>query len=233
MSREIDEPKPTDDDLDYLIAENERLARDAYLLPYYKARMEREIVRQVELTAKNEAKDEEIENLKLTVRGLQICINLGSKKETEFTRNFRHLLQTGNGAGSSTYEAVYEFAEQSCSIIDRLNAEKGKLESYREAYGSLHQEVDRLTEQLAKARKKPKPTEFTQLRRANAKLLLATHPRNETTSQPRLNECVLLDAKEVADWIFADCDLIDRLTAENKTKDKRIEELELFLSEKV
>ena len=70
-----------------------------------------------------EDKDEEIENLKLIVRGLQICVNL-PKKETEFTRNFRHLLQTGNGAGSSTYEAVYESAEESCSIINRLTADR-------------------------------------------------------------------------------------------------------------
>jgi len=45
------QPETTDDELDYLTAENERLAKNAYLLPFYKARMEREIVRQVELTA--------------------------------------------------------------------------------------------------------------------------------------------------------------------------------------
>lgn len=41
------------DEIDYLTAENERLAKNAYLLPFYQARMEREIVRQIELTAEN------------------------------------------------------------------------------------------------------------------------------------------------------------------------------------
>ena len=69
----------------------------------------------------------------------------------------------------------------------------------------------------------PEPTEFTKLRRANAELLLQKYPRNETASQSPLDECVLLDTKEVADLIFEDCDIIDRLTTENKAKDEIIQ----------
>jgi len=66
-------PETTDDELDYLTDENERLAKNAYLLPFYKARMEREIVRQVELTAENKAQAERIVKLETFLTNLKDC----------------------------------------------------------------------------------------------------------------------------------------------------------------
>ena len=46
-------PEPTED-MEYLIEDNKRLAQEAYLLPYCRARMEREIQRQIEQAAEND-----------------------------------------------------------------------------------------------------------------------------------------------------------------------------------
>jgi len=82
---------------------------------------------------------------------------------------------------------------------------------FKDHWDEAEERNSKLQAELAEARKKPEPTEFTKIRRANAELLLAKYPRNETASQSELNEYVLLDATEVADMIFEDCDIIDRL----------------------